>query len=645
MSFGALILLMGVLGGLAVWRINLAVKSATDVATKRAPEVQIANLVDNSVWKTRFYMRPFALTGDEELLRNGRRMLATLKGHLKEAHDLAVKFPDLVALDKGETEAMNMTTEYEALVDRVEAEYKNLAVQEAAFDDAGNRFVQACQSLRLEQRQHMNGELEQWTAQTAGKEVDQKATAARGTLDEKVAKEKVDLALLRERIVKMGLVEDLIDVGSAIQIKNFKFQRERDMEALRGVLKDFVTLERIAANLSPLLLTRESNALMGKIQQAAEDYRTAMEKVLKSRLAIAEGAKNMVATSEIVTGKASEVADGGMRSIEKAANEVVSGLSLTSVILLVGLLIALIVGGVVAWLSTRAITGPIREGVNALASTASQISATISQLASNASEAAAAVAETTTTVEEVRQTAQVAADKAKAVADNAQGAARAAEAGRQATAQTVQGLGLIRDQMSSIGETITRLSEQSQAVGDIVSTVTDLAEQSNLLAVNASIEAAKAGDQGKGFAVVAQEIRNLAEQSKESTKQVRAILTEVQKATGKAVLASEQGGKSVADGGRQADEAGQAIGILTATVQDATRAAVQIAASSQQQLVGMEQVGRAMENIRQATTQNAEGARQLATAAHNLQEIGTRLKELVDTGSEWKQETRNLKHE
>lgn len=637
LSFGVLILLTCLLGGLAVWRINLAATSATDVSTKRAPEVQVAHIVDTTAWETRFNIRSYASTGEAEYLRKGRRTLATLKEHLKAADDLATKFPDLVALDKGEAEALDKTTEYEALVDKVEAEYKNLAVQEAAFDDAGKRFMQACQGLRIAQRQHINGELEQWAAQATGKVLDEKAATARGTLDEKAAtatgkglKEKIDLAMLQDRGMKMGMVEDLIDVGNTIQIKNFKALHAGDLEALRDVLKDFVTLERTAANLSPLLLTQESNVQMGKIREAAEDYKTAMEKVLKSRLAITEHTKSLFTAGQAVTGKASEMADDGMQAIEKAATEVAGGLTLTSVILLVGLVIALIVGVLVAWLSTRAITGPIREGVNALASAASEISATVSQLASNASEAAAAVAETTTTVDEVRQTSQVAADKAKAVADSAQGSSLAAEMGRKATDQTVQGLNLIREQMSSIGESITRLSEQSQAVGDIVSTVTDLAEQSNLLAVNASIEAAKAGDMGKGFAVVAQEIRNLAEQSKDSTKQVRAILTEVQKATGKAVQAAEQGGKSVADGGRQADEAGQAIGTLTATVQEATRAAVQIAASSQQQLTGMEQVGRAMENIKQATTQNAAGARQLATAAHSLQEIGARLKALVD---------------
>lgn len=613
MSFGFLILLMCLLGGLAVWRINLAAASAREVSTKRAPEVQAAHNVDVAAWQTLHDIPIYALTGEAQYLRNGRRELAKLKDELKAAEDLSTKFPELVALEKGELEARHKTAEFEAIVDQVEAEYKNLAVQEAALDVSAKAFMQHCLALRISQQQQVNAEL------------DAKAEPAR----------------IKERILKIGLVEELVDRGNLIRITNFKAQAAGDMDALREVLKDASALDNATARLTPLLHQQADLDQLAKVREAAEGYKVAIEKVLKGRLAISEKSKNMLATAEVVTAKASEVASGGMQAIEKAATEVVSTLSLTSGILLAGLAIALMVAVLVAWLSTRAITGPIREGVNALATTASQISATVSQLASNASETAAAVAETTATVDEVRQTAQVAADRAKTVADNAQGAARAADTGRKATEQTVHGLSLIRDQMSSISESITRLNEQSQAVGDIVTTVADLAEQSNLLAVNASIEAAKAGDMGKGFAVVAQEIRNLAEQSKDSTRQVRTILTEVQKATSKAVLAAEQGSKSVADGGKQADETGQTIGLLTASVQEATRAAVQIAASSQQQLVGMEQVGHAMKNIKQATGQNAEGARQLAIAAHSLQEVGARLKALVDAGGDSKLATPN----
>jgi hypothetical protein len=604
LSFGALILLMALLGGLAVWRINIAVRNAASVATIHTPEVRAAHNAHVAAWKTLHHIPSYALTGEAEYLRKGRQALVLLKADLTTAEELAARFPELVDLRIGEIAARTKVADFESLLEQIEDEYKSLAVQGAALDAEAKSFMQHCQALRVSQLAMMSAELDG----------------------------KVDAAKVKEQLAKMALVEDAIDHANDIRVANFKARSIGDMDAMRNALRAFIPLDNTLARLSPSLREQADIDQLAKAREASEGYKTAMEKVIKSQLAIREHAKSLVAAGEVVTAKVAEVAGGGLQSIEQAANEVVSGLSVTGVVLLVGLAIALIAGVLVAWLSTSAITGPIREGVNALASTASQISATISQLASNASETAAAVSETTTTVEEVRQIAQVAAEKAKTVADSAQGATRAAEAGRQATEQATQGLRHIRDQMTSIGETITRLNEQSQSVGDIVATVTDLADQSNILAVNASIEAAKAGEQGRGFSVVAQEIRNLAEQSRESTKQVRTILTEVQKATGKAVQASVLGGHSVVEGGRQAEEAGLAIGTLTATVQEANRAAVQIAASSQQQLVGMEQVGRAMENIRQATTQNAEGARQLATAAHNLQGIGTRLKALVDAG-------------
>lgn len=175
-----------------------------------------------------------------------------------------------------------------------------------------------------------------------------------------------------------------------------------------------------------------------------------------------------------------------------------------------------------------------------------------------------------------------------------------------------------------------RLSEQSQAIGEIIATVNDLAEQSNLLAVNAAIEAARAGEQGKGFAVVAQEVKSLAEQSKHATAQVRTILGDIQKATSAAVLATEQGNKAVEAGVKQSAEAGESIRLLTDSVTEGAQAAVQIAASSQQQMVGMDQVALAMENIKQASIQNVSGTKQAEAAAESLHELGQKLKQLAE---------------
>jgi len=182
--------------------------------------------------------------------------------------------------------------------------------------------------------------------------------------------------------------------------------------------------------------------------------------------------------------------------------------------------------------------GGMAEAVAVLGSASTEIVASTAQLASGASASAAAVTETTATVEEVRQTAHLASQKAKVVADTAQKSAQIALSGRKSTADVVAGMERIRTQMEAIAESMVHLSEQGQTIGQIIATVEDLAAQSNLLAVNAAIEAAKAGEQGKGFGVVAQEVKSLAEQSRQATDRVRTILGDVQKATTAAAMAT-----------------------------------------------------------------------------------------------------------
>ena len=277
----------------------------------------------------------------------------------------------------------------------------------------------------------------------------------------------------------------------------------------------------------------------------------------------------------------------------------------------------------------RELVQDMNEGISVLASSSEEILAATSQVATSTQETATAISEIATTVEEVKQTAVLAGSKSQGVADSTERTRQVALGGRQAVEEALAGMQQIREQMQAVAESIMRLGEQSQAIGEIVATVGDLAEQSNLLGVNASIEAVKAGEVGKGFSVVAQEVKALAEQSKQATAQVRGILGDIQKAMTKAVLLAEQGSKTVEIGYERAQSSGEAIRSLSDSIEQSSEMALQIAATSQQQLVGMDQVASAMENIRQASQDNVGGTRQVDLAARNLHQLGLKLKGLA----------------
>jgi len=272
----------------------------------------------------------------------------------------------------------------------------------------------------------------------------------------------------------------------------------------------------------------------------------------------------------------------------------------------------------------------LRGASTGISASAAELLAVASQVSAGAAQTAASTNETTATVEEVKQTAQLAHEKASEVAESSENVARVAETGRASVEETVSGIGRMQDQMSAVAETINRLSEQTQAVGDIITTVNYLAEQSNLLSVNASIEAAKAGEQGKGFTVVAQEVKSLAEQSKQAVGQVRSILGEIQRASELAVRAAEEGRQAIENGRRQSLESGDAIHALAESAGETAQAAAQISASSRQQLAGMDQISQAIDSINQAGNQSVAGTRQVEQEVKQLQDLALGLKRLVE---------------
>ncbi|GAB1441482.1 hypothetical protein MASR2M39_03160 [Ignavibacteriales bacterium] len=268
--------------------------------------------------------------------------------------------------------------------------------------------------------------------------------------------------------------------------------------------------------------------------------------------------------------------------------------------------------------SLKEITSELGEAVVTLNTYSNKIFSNTTELASSSTETVAAITETTATVEEVRQTSYLSNKKAKEVAERAQASFDISATGQESTKQTIGVITKFGTHMHSISDNILKLNERSRLIGEIIAAVNDIAEQSNLLAVNASIEAARAGEQGKGFAVVAQEIRNLSEQSKQSTSQVRLILQDIQNFVNSAVLSTEQASKALEDGIATSNQTGIVITELVKSIELSYDASLQITSSNQQQQIGMDQIASAMENIRTASSHNANSTREVESYTNQL---------------------------
>jgi hypothetical protein len=296
--------------------------------------------------------------------------------------------------------------------------------------------------------------------------------------------------------------------------------------------------------------------------------------------------------------------------------------------------VGILLGVLLAWRTARTVSFRLRSAVGDVNTSASELMAVASQVAASAAQTAASTSETTATVEEVKQTAMLANERAAEVVESTEGATKKTQSGLGKVEGTMAGIERMQADMQVVSESIDRLSERAQAAGDIIAAVNDLAEQSNLLSVNASIEAAKAGEYGKGFTVVAQEVKSLAEQSKQAVVQVRSILSEIHKASQTAVQSAGQGREAVEAGRKLSVEAGEVIQELATGASEVSQAALQISASSRQQLAGMEQIAQAIESIDKAGSQSVAGTKQVEQEVARLQELALNLRTLVESRAE-----------
>ncbi|HEV7440082.1 MAG TPA: methyl-accepting chemotaxis protein [Methylobacterium sp.] len=261
---------------------------------------------------------------------------------------------------------------------------------------------------------------------------------------------------------------------------------------------------------------------------------------------------------------------------------------------------------------------------------AAEIRASAQEQAASVEEQFAAVQETAATVDEITHSGAQITKRAGEVIATAQATAQTSKAGLRAVADTARAMDAIREQAEAVAGNIVALSEKTQTIGEIITTVNDISERTHLLALNAAIEAAAAGEGGRSFAVVAAEMKLLADQAKGATAQVRTILGEIQRGINTSVMLTEEAVKRAATGKTRSDTTQKTIEEITARVEESVQTFQQIVASTNQQQLGIEQVMGALQNIRQASQQTAAGTREVEAASANLTELAQALMALAE---------------
>ncbi|WP_447972144.1 methyl-accepting chemotaxis protein [Nitrospira sp. Kam-Ns4a] len=274
--------------------------------------------------------------------------------------------------------------------------------------------------------------------------------------------------------------------------------------------------------------------------------------------------------------------------------------------------------------------GKVAQVTDKVASAAVQLSATAEQMSKGAESLTARTTQTATAVEEMTATVGEVAQHSGKAAAMAQETVQTAKSGREVVTNTVAGMQQIADAVTQSAAIIAALGKSSDQIGEIVRVIEDIADQTNLLALNAAIEAARAGEQGRGFAVVADEVRKLAERTTKATKEIGDMIRHIQQDTKGAVASMEEGTQKVTSGVALVNRTGEALARIAEMVTGTADMIRQIAVAAEEQSAATQQIAKDMETVATVTRETASGATESAKASHDLSQLATELRMLID---------------
>jgi len=275
------------------------------------------------------------------------------------------------------------------------------------------------------------------------------------------------------------------------------------------------------------------------------------------------------------------------------------------------------------------VLGQVTEATSATASAANQMSSSAEELAAGSQEQSAQTSEVAASVEQIAATITQTSQHAVETNTSAKDSGNLAKSGQEVIDATINGMQKIEEVVSHSSNIILELGESSVQIGEIIQVINDIADQTNLLALNAAIEAARAGEQGRGFAVVADEVRKLAERTTSATNEIEGMVSKIQSDSQKAVEAIEKGNEEVSKGMNEATKAGESMAKIVNSSDEVLQISTQVAAASEQQSATVEEISRSIDGINSISQESAAGVQQIAAASTDLSRLADNLQSLV----------------
>jgi methyl-accepting chemotaxis protein len=390
---------------------------------------------------------------------------------------------------------------------------------------------------------------------------------------------------------------------------------------LRGLTSDNANQQRRLDQLKPQL-----DAKLAELKLVIDQRHESLDAAAVT-IGLGRGRENMNAARRIL----GEMDEEEQRLLEVRSRDAEASMSVTTNVILWGSIAAIVLTILVAWLITGSLTRQIGGAVRNMRTSATELQTASNQQASGATEQATAMTQIAHTINELLATSRQIAESSQRVSQIAAETAAAARTGKATVAKGNEAVAVVRRQVDSIVTHMLELGKKSQQVGAVLDIVAELAEQTNILAINATIEAAGAGEAGRRFGVVADEIRKLADRVGVSTKEIRGMIDDVRGAVNTTVMATEAGSKAVDSGAGQVADMATSFTQIATLVATTTDAAREIELSTKQQATAVEQVNAAITSVAQASRESEASTTQTLQTAAQLSTLSAELSQIVQT--------------